>query len=102
MIAANGMELALSSSRGRMLAATLASPIGGGALSKLASDRVQSSLATIKVRARRSSHQTGERPKSGGLRPEPMLPIPEGRSYRWIAHDRGISGGAIRDIVHGF
>lgn len=43
--------------------------------------------------------QTGERPKSDRLAPKVMALVGEGRSYRWIARDLGISKNTVMDIV---
>ena len=43
--------------------------------------------------------QPGQRPKSDRLAPKVMALIEEGRSYRWIARDLGISKNTVLDIV---
>ena len=65
----------------------------------LISERVKSGLAAAKARGRRLGRQTGERPKSDRLAPKVMALIAEGRSYRWIARDLGISKNTVNDIV---
>ncbi|MDH7791178.1 DNA invertase Pin-like site-specific DNA recombinase [Ochrobactrum sp. AN78] len=85
VIAMNGMALDLSSPHGRMLATVLS---GIAEYERdLISQGVKSGLAVAKVMGKALGCQTGERPKSDrayGL-------IAEGRSYRWVAYDLGIS-----------
>lgn len=54
-------------------------------------------IAAISVRA--LGRQTGERPKSDRLAPKVGALMAEGRSYRWIAHDLGISKNTVADIA---
>jgi transposase len=41
----------------------------------------------------------GQRPKSDKLAPKVLQAIEDGRSYRWIACDLGISKNTVTDIV---
>lgn len=43
--------------------------------------------------------QTCQRPKSNRLAPKVVALIEEGRSYRWIARELGISRNTVMDIV---
>lgn len=43
-----------------------------------------------------------ERPKSDRLAPKVMALISDGRSYRWIARDLGISKNTVGDIIKRF
>ncbi|MBX4893800.1 MULTISPECIES: recombinase family protein [Rhizobium] len=97
VIAMNGMAFDLSSPHGRMLA-TLLSGIAEFERD-LISERVKSGLAAAKARGKMLGRQTGERPKSDRLAPKVMALIAEGRSYRWIARDLGISKNTVNDIV---
>lgn len=47
----------------------------------------------------RGLRQTGERSKSDRLAPKVMALIAEGRSYRWVARDLGISKNTVADIA---
>lgn len=97
VIAMNGMAFDLSSPHGRMLATFLS---GISEFERdLISERVKSGLAAAKARGRKLGRQTGERPKSDRLAPKVMALIAEGRSYRWIARDLGISKNTVNDIV---
>lgn len=97
VIAMNGMAFDLSSPHGRMLATFLS---GIAEFERdLISERVKSGLASAKARGKRLGRQTGERPKSDRLAPKVLMLIDEGRSYRWIARDLGISKNTVADIA---
>ncbi|MEP7456180.1 recombinase family protein [Phyllobacterium sp. SB3] len=97
LIAMNGMVFDLSSPHGRMLATFLS---GIAEFERdLISERVRSGLAAAKARGKRLGRQTGQRPKSDRLAPKVMASVAEGRSYRWIARDLGISKNTVGDIV---
>lgn len=97
VIAMSGMTFDLSSPYGRMLATFLS---GIAEFERdLISERVKSGLAAAKARGQKLGRQTGERPKSGRLAPKVMAMVAEGRSYRWIARDLGISKNTVADIV---
>lgn len=87
----------LSSPHGRMLA-TFLSGIAGFERD-LISERVKSGLAAAKARGKRLGRQIGERPKSDRLAPKVVALIAEGRSYRWIARDLGISKNTVAEIA---
>lgn len=97
VIAMNGMAFDLSSPHGRMLA-TLLSGIAEFERD-LISERVKSGLAAAKARGKKLGRQTGERPKSDRLAPKVMASVAEGRSYRWIARDLGISKNTVGEIM---
>ena len=97
VIAMNGMAFDLSSPHGRMLATFLS---GIAEFERdLISERVKSGMAAAKARGKRLGRQTGERPKSDRLAPKVMASVAEGRSYRWIARDLGISKNTVADVV---
>lgn len=97
VVATNGMTFDLSSPHGRILATFLS---GIAEFERdLISERVKSGLAAAKARGKRLGRQTGGRPKSDRLAPQVMALITEGRSYRWIARDLGISKNTVADIV---
>ncbi len=50
-------------------------------------------------RGKRLGRQKGQRPKSDKLSPKVIALVDEGRSYRWIARDLGISKNTVMDIV---
>lgn len=97
VIAMNGMAFDLSSPHGRMLATFLS---GIAEFERdLISERVKSGLAAAKARGKRLGRQAGERPKSDRLAPRVLASVAEGRSYRWIAHDLGISKNTVATIT---
>lgn len=97
VIAMSGMTFDLSSPHGRMLATFLS---GIAEFERdLISERVKSGLAIAKARGKKLGRQAGERPKSDRLAPKVMELSAEGRSYRWIARDLGISKNTVADIV---
>ncbi|WP_032219332.1 helix-turn-helix domain-containing protein [Escherichia coli] len=52
-----------------------------------------------KARGKRLGRQAGVRPKSDRLLPKVVAMRAEGRSYRWIARELGISKNTVADIV---
>lgn len=97
VIAMSGMTFDLSSPHGRMMATFLS---GIAELERdLISKRVKSGLAAAKARGRKLGRQPGQRPKSDRLAPKVVALVDEGRSYRWIARDLGISKNTVMDIV---
>ncbi len=97
VIAMNGMAFDLSSPHGRMLATFLS---GIAEFERdLISERVKSGLAAAKARGKRLGRQAGECPKSDRLAPRVLASVAEGRSYRWIAHDLGISKNTVATIT---
>ncbi len=65
----------------------------------LMSERIKSGLAAAKARGKKLGRQKGQRPKSDRLAPKVMALIEEGRSYRWIARDLGISKNTVLAIA---
>jgi putative DNA-invertase from lambdoid prophage Rac len=97
LIAMNGMTFDLASPHGRMLATVLS---GIAEFERdLISERVKSGLAAAKARGRKLGRQTGQRPKSDRLAATVMAAVAEGRSYRWIARDLGLSKNTVLDVV---
>ena len=97
VIAMSGMTFDISTPHGRMMATFLS---GIAEFERdLISERVKSGLAAAKARGKKLGRQTGQRPKSDRLAPKVVALIEEGRSYRWIARDMGISKNTVMDIV---
>jgi len=63
------------------------------------SERVRSGLAAARARGRKLGRQTGDRPKSDRLALKVLALVAEGRSYRWIARDLGLSKNTVTAIV---
>ncbi len=97
VVAMNGMTFELETPHGRMMATMLA---GIAQFERdLISERVKSGLAAAKARGKKLGRQPGQRPKSDRLAPKVLKAVGEGRSYRWIARDLGISKNTVVDIV---
>ena len=93
----NGLTFDLASPHGRMMA-TLLSGIAEFERD-LISERVKSGLAAAKARGKKLGRQSGHRPKSDRLAPLILRTVEEGRSYRWIARDLGISKNTVAGVV---
>lgn len=97
VVAMNGLTFELDSPHGRMMATFLA---GIAQFERdLISERVKSGLAAARARGKKLGCQPGQRPKSDKLSPKVMKAVDEGRSYRWIARDLGISKNTVTAIV---
>ena len=97
VVAMSGMTFELETPHGRMMATMLA---GIAQFERdLISERVKSGLAAAKARAKKLGRQPGQRPKSDRLAPKVLKAVGEGRSYRWIARNLGISKNTVVDIV---
>ena len=95
--AMSGMTFELSTPHGRMMATMLA---GIAQFERdLLSERVKSGLAAAKARGKKLGRQKGQRPKSDRLAPKVLELVAEGRSYRWVARDLGISKNTVGEII---
>ena len=97
VIATSGLTFDLGSPHGRMMA-TLLSGIAEFERD-LISERVRSGLAAAKACGKRLGRRPGHRPKADRLAPRVLRAVGEGRSYRWIARDVGISKNTVLAIV---
>lgn len=97
VVAMSGMTFELNTPHGRMMATLLA---GIAQFERdLVSERVKSGLAAAKARGKILGRKPGYRPKSDRLAPKVLRLVEEGRSYRWIARDLGISKNTVSEIV---
>ena len=97
VVAMSGMTFEVDTPHGRMMATLLA---GIAQFERdMLSERVRSGLAAARARGRKLGRQPGERPKSDRLGPKVLALVQEGRSYRWIARDLGLSKNTVAAIV---
>ncbi len=97
LIAMSGMALDLSTPHGRMMATFLS---GIAEFERdLISERVRSGLAAAKARGKRLGRKLGERPKSARLGPRVLELVSQGRSYRLIGRELGLSKNTVAEIV---
>jgi DNA invertase Pin-like site-specific DNA recombinase len=97
IVAMSGMTFEVDTPHGRMMATMLA---GIAQFERdMLSERVRSGLAAARARGRKLGRQTGDRPKSDRLAPQVLALVAEGRSYRWIARDLGLSKNTVAAIV---
>ena len=97
MIALNGMTFDLSSPHGRMIATVLA---GIAEFEReLIQERIRSGIAAAKARGKKLGRQTGQRPKSDRLAPKVLALVAQGRSYRLVGREIGLSKNTVADIV---
>ena len=97
VVAMSGMTFELNTPHGRMMATLLA---GIAQFERdLISERVKSGLAAARARGKKLGRQPGQRPKSDKLAPKVLQAVQDGRSYRWIARDLGISKNTVLAIV---
>jgi putative DNA-invertase from lambdoid prophage Rac len=97
LIALNGMAFDLATPHGRMIATVLA---GIAEFEReLAQERIRSGIAAAKARGKRFGRQFGQRPKADRLAPKVMGLAAQGRSYRLIGREVGLSKNTVADIV---
>ena len=97
VIAMSGLAFDLSTPHGRMLATVIA---GIAEFEReLIRERVRSGLAAAKARGKRLGRQPGQRPKSDRLAPKVLALVAQGRSYRLIGRELGLSKNTVAEIV---
>ena len=97
LVAMSGMTFEVNTPHGKMLATLLA---GIAEFERdLISERVKSGLAAAKAKGKRLGRQPGQRPVSDRYGARVPRAVADGRSYRWIARDLGISKGTVEGIV---
>jgi putative DNA-invertase from lambdoid prophage Rac len=97
LVALNGMAFDLATPHGRMLATVLA---GIAEFEReLTAERIRSGIAAAKARGKRLGRQLGERPKSDRLAPKVLALIAQGRSYRLVGREVGLSKNTVSGIV---
>ena len=97
LVALNGMMFDLSTPHGRMMATVLA---GLAAFEReLTQERIRSGIAAAKARGKQLGRQPGQRPKSDRLAPRVLALVAQGRSYRLVGREVGLSKNTVADIV---
>ena len=97
LVALNGMMFDVSTPHGRMMATVLA---GLAEFEReLIQERIRSGLAAAKARGQKLGRQPGQRPKSDRLAPRVLALVAQGRSYRLIGREVGLSKNTVADIV---
>lgn len=97
LVAPNGMAFDLSTPHGRMMATVLA---GVAEFEReLTQERIRSGIAAAKARGKRLGRQPGQRPKSDRLAPRVLALLADGRSYRLIGREVGLSKNTMAAIV---
>ena len=97
MIAISGLAFDLSTPHGRMLATVVA---GIAEFEReLIRERVRSGMAAAKARGKRFGRQPGQRPKSDRLAAKVLALVAQGRSYRLVGRELGLSKNTVADIV---
>ncbi len=97
VIAMNGLAFDLSTPHGRMMATIIAGIADFER--ELLQERIRSGIAAAKARGKRLGRQTGQRPKSDRLTPKVLALVADGRSYRLIARELGLSKNTVLEIV---
>jgi putative DNA-invertase from lambdoid prophage Rac len=97
VIAMGGLAFDLATPHGRMLATVIA---GIAEFEReLIRERVRSGLAAAKARGKRLGRRPGQRPKSDRLAPKVLALVAQGRSYRLIGRELGLSKNTVAEIV---
>ena len=97
LVALNGMTFDLTTPHRRMMATLL-----GGIAEferELTVKRIRSGIAAAKVRGNKLGRQHGQRPKSDRLASKVLALVTQGRSYRLIGREVGLSNNTVAAIV---
>jgi DNA invertase Pin-like site-specific DNA recombinase len=97
VIAMNGLAFDLSTPHGRMMATIIADIAEFER--ELIQERIRSGIAAAKARGKRLGRQPGQRPKSDRLAPNVLALVGNGRSYRLIGRELGLSKNTVAEIV---
>jgi putative DNA-invertase from lambdoid prophage Rac len=97
VIAMNGLAFDLATPHGRMMATILAGLAEFGR--ELIQERIRSGIAAAKARGKRLGRRPGQRLKSDRLTPKVLARVADGRSYRLIARELGLSKNTVLEIV---
>jgi DNA invertase Pin-like site-specific DNA recombinase len=97
VIATNGLAFDLATPHGRMMATILA---GLAEFEReLIQERIKSGLAAAKARGKKLGRRPGQRPKSDRSAPKVLALVAQGRGYRLIGRELGLSKNTVTAIV---
>jgi putative DNA-invertase from lambdoid prophage Rac len=97
LVALNGLAFDLTTPHGRMMATLLA---GIAEFEReLTQERIRSGIAAAKARGKKLGRQSGQRPKSDRLAPRVLALVAQGRSYRLVGREVGLSKNTVANIV---
>lgn len=97
LVALNGMAFDLATPHGRMMATVLA---GIAEFEReLMGERIRSGIAAAQARVKRLGRQPGQRPKSDRLAPRVLALVAQGRSYRLVGREVGLSKNTVAGTV---
>lgn len=97
LVALNGMAFDLPTPYGRMMATMLAGIVEFER--ELTVERIRSGIAAVKARGKKLGRQPGQRRKSDRLAPKVLALVAEGRSYRLVGREPGLSKNTVAEIV---
>jgi putative DNA-invertase from lambdoid prophage Rac len=97
VIAMGGLTFDRATAHGRMLATIIAGIAEFEC--ELIQERIRSGLAAAKARGKRLGRRPGQRPKSDRLAPKVLALVAQGRSYRLIGRELGLSKNTVTAIV---
>ncbi|HTD54382.1 MAG TPA: hypothetical protein VK670_03300 [Silvibacterium sp.] len=66
---------------------------------ELLQERIRSGIAAAKARGKKLGRQLGQRPKSDRLAPKVLALVAQGRSYRLIGREVGLSKNTVSEVV---
>jgi len=66
---------------------------------ELTQERIRSGIAAAKARGKRLGRQPGQRPRSDRLGPKVLALVAQGRSYRLVGREVGLSKNTMSGIV---
>ncbi len=97
LIAQTGLQFDMSTPQGKLIASLMA--VLAEFERDLLRERIRSGIAAAKAKGRTFGRKPGERPKSDRLTPKVLRFADEGRSYRAIARELGLSKNTVMSIV---
>lgn len=97
LIAQSGLQFDLNSAQGKLMATVMASIAEFER--DLLKERVRSGLALAKARGKKLGRQVGFKPKSDKFGPKILEMVAQGKSYRAIAKELGLSKNTVLAVV---